>query len=50
MSGHAKRDLPVSIRESLVHFENRIKSRVCVRCITRSTMYRKAPVCQPKMA
>ena len=33
------------IRESLAQFENRIKPRVCVRRITRSTMNEKAQFC-----
>ena len=30
-------------RESPAQFENRIKPRVYVRCVTRSTMYEKNP-------
>ena len=35
--------LPGLIMESPPQFENRIKARVYVRSITRSTMYQKAP-------
>ena len=36
--------------ESPAQFENRIKPPVYVRRITRSTMYKKAPLCYPEQA
>ena len=33
------------VQESLAQFDNLIKPRVYVRCITRSIMYEKAPFC-----
>ena len=38
------------IRESPPQFDNRIRARVYVRRITRSTMYQKAPFCLPGLA
>ena len=37
-------------REGPAQFENRIKPRVYIRHITRSTMYEKAPFCWPELA